>query len=127
MVIEIIVVFIFFFKLKKRYLVLMCFQELMNARMKKHVMYWQLMILKHVKQSYFEHTSVNDQVLKFYIRKSRKFAINIKLQHDTVPDVVIKGVGGGDDVVQMGDVFAIISCDVLEADVGESDCFLHVI
>ena len=40
---------------------------------------------------------------------------------------MITDVEGGDDVVQMGDVFGIISGDVLEADVGESDCFLYVI
>ena len=96
----------------------MCFQELVNGRMKQHVMYWQLMILKHVKQSSFEHTSVNDQLLKFYIRKSTECCINRKLQHDNIPDV-ITDVEGGDDVVQMGDVFGMISGDVLEADVGE--------
>ena len=77
--------------------------------------------------SYFEHTSVNDQLLKFYTRKSTEFCINIKLQHDNIPDVMITDVEGGDDVVQMGDVFGMISGDVLEADVGESDCFLFVI
>ena len=39
---------------------------------------------------------------------------------------MITDVEGGDDVVQMGDVFGMISGNVLEA-VGESDCFLYVI
>ena len=39
---------------------------------------------------------------------------------------MITVVEGGDDVVQMGDVFGMISDDVLEADVGEWDCFLYV-
>ena len=37
---------------------------------------------------------------------------------------MITDVEGGDDVVQMGDVFGMISGDVLEADVGES-CMLY--
>ena len=36
---------------------------------------------------------------------------------------MITDVEGGNDV-QMGDVFGMISGDVLEAGVGESDCFL---
>ena len=64
------------------------------------------------------------QLLKFYVRKSTEFCINIKLQHDNISDVMITDVESGDDVVQMADVFGIISCSVLEADVGESD-FLH--
>ena len=40
---------------------------------------------------------------------------------------MITDVEGGDDVVQMGDVFVMISGDVLEADVGKSHCFLYVI
>ena len=39
------------------------------------------------------------------------------MQHDNIPDVMITDVEGGDDVVQMGDVFGMISGDVLEADV----------
>ena len=41
---------------------------------------------------------------------------------------MITDVEGGDDVVQMGDVFGMISDNVLEADVGES-CYImfHVI
>ena len=51
--------------------------------------------------------------------------LNIKLQHDKIPDLIPDGVGW-DDVVQMGDVFGMISGNVLEAD-EESDCFLYVI
>ena len=40
---------------------------------------------------------------------------------------MITDVEGGDDVVQTGDVFGMINGNVLEADVGESDCFLCVI
>ena len=40
---------------------------------------------------------------------------------------MITDIEGGDVVVQMGDVFGMISGYVLEADVGESDCFLYVI
>ena len=40
---------------------------------------------------------------------------------------MITDVEGRDDVVQMGDVFGMISGNVLETDVGESDCFLYVI
>ena len=40
---------------------------------------------------------------------------------------MITDVEDGDDVVQMGDIFGRISGDVLQADVGESDCFLYVI
>ena len=59
------------------------------------------------------------------IRKSKELCISIKLQHDSIPDVMITDVEGGDDVVQMGDVVGV-SGNVLEADVGDLDCFLYV-
>ena len=78
-------------------------------------------------KSYFEHTSVNDELLKLYIRKSRELCISIKLQHDSIPDVKITDVEDGGDAVQMGDVVGMITGNVLEADVEDLDCFLYVI
>ena len=83
------------------------------------------MILKLVKQRYFEHTSVYDELFKLCIRKSKELCISIKLKHDSIPDV-ITDVEGGDDGVQMGDVVGV-SGNVLEADVGDLDCFLYVV
>ena len=61
--------------------------------------------------------------MKLFIRKSRELFISINLQQDSIPDVMITDVEGGDDVVQMGDVVGMITDDVFEADVEDLDCF----
>ena len=55
------------------------------------------------------------------MRKSRELCISIKLQHDSIPDVMIT------DVEEMGDVVGMITGDVLEVGVEDLDCFLYVI
>ena len=58
------------------------------------------------------------------MRKSRELCISIKLQHDSIPDLMITNVEDGDDAIHMGDVVGMITGDVLEVDVEDMDCSL---